>query len=227
MSFRIVGSKPMLVINAISLAVGLYGVYYSIIVVELPPHLVGAGPWQFLTNLSLVYSMIVFALGFVAHWTKSQDIYVIKNLMHPVGLALESIVAVIYWPLRLFFIHLLLSDPTTKRIPVSVDLAIHLMPVVSLLIDYLIFMPRWTISIPSALGVCTFLTVCYWSLLQRLIDVESGAKYPYGFLNVPTEKDRFVVFGIVGLVSFVQFLLLKRLYDLVVDYKKDHAKKQI
>lgn len=224
-SRRTIGNPAIIWINAVSLAIGFYGFYYNIWVAELPAPLKKAGSWQFLTNLSLVYSLVVFAFGFAAHVLKSKQLYAIKNLLHPIGLALESIVACVYWPLRIFFIHLLTAEKKI-RIGITVDLAIHLMPVVSLMVDYLVFMPKWTISIPTALALITFLTSCYWVLLKRLIDVESGAIYPYAFMNVKSEKERVLVFVVVGIVSFVQFLLLRRLYDLVVDLKEEIDEKK-
>ncbi|EGW31899.1 uncharacterized protein SPAPADRAFT_60992 [Spathaspora passalidarum NRRL Y-27907] len=216
MSRREVGNPVIAFIDGISLAIGFYGIYTNIMTVELPEYLAGAGHWQFLTNLSLVYSLVVFGLGFVAHITHNNILFGIKNNIHPIGLALETIVAVIYWPLRLFFMNLLTSAPENFCISLSTDLAIHLMPVVSLLIDYLVFMPKWTIKTSSALGLLVFLTSVYWCLLKSLIDIEKGAKYPYAFLDVESEVERAAIFGVVTLVAFLQFLFLRKVYDFIV-----------
>ncbi|ODV76736.1 uncharacterized protein CANTADRAFT_57329 [Suhomyces tanzawaensis NRRL Y-17324] len=212
---RVVGNKAILAIDVLSLAVGSYGLYENIINAQLPDHLVKAGNWQFLTNLSLVYSLVVFGVGVLAHLFHSPALFQFKNTIHPVGLALESIVAMVYWPLRLFLIELLAKDGIL-HIPVHVDLAIHLMPVVSLLIDYLVFMPRWTIKTSTALGLVVFLSSAYYGLLKVLVDVENGAAYPYVFMNVETETERVFVFIVVGGVAFLQFLIFKGLYDWIV-----------
>lgn len=216
MSRRVVGNRAILAINAVSLAIGFYGMYHNILHTELPAHLAKGGHWQFLTNLSLVYSMVVFAVGFVAHLTKSPALFHLKNTIHPIGLALETIVAGIYWPLRLFFLHLLLKDVSKFKLPLSTDLCIHLMPVVSLLIDYLVFMPKWTIRNETALILVIFLTTGYWALLRRLVDIESGAQYPYAFLDVGSEEKRALVFAVVGAVAFSQFIFMKKVYDWIV-----------
>jgi hypothetical protein len=208
-------------IDGISLLIGGYGIYGNILTCVLPPHLAGGGHWQFLTNLSLIYSMVVFGLGFIAHLTKNQRLFAVKNTIHPIGIALESIVALIYWPLRIWFIHLLANDPSLMTIPLSIDLSIHLMPLVSLLIDYLVFMPKWTIRTSTALMICTAFTICYWVLLKYLIDVENGGVYPYAFLNVDTELQRGIVFCMVGLSTFCQFLSLRKLYETIVGVTED------
>lgn len=222
---RVVGNPTIMMIDLVSLLIGFYGIHSNILTVVLPDYLSGGGHWQFLTNLSLVYSLIVFGVGFLAHFFKSQQLYEFKNLIHPIGIALESIVAIVYWPLRIWFLELLVSDPKNLKIPLSTDLAIHLMPIVSLLIDYLVFMPKWTIGNTTAFLICSKLTIAYWFLLKYLIDFENGGTYPYVFLNVDTDQKRVFVFFMVGIIAFGQFLLLRKLYDVVVRATKDTEKK--
>ncbi|KAI5964263.1 uncharacterized protein KGF55_002205 [Candida pseudojiufengensis] len=213
---RQVGNPIILIIDLISILIGFYGIYTNMIYVELPPHLKDAGQWQFLTNLSLIYSIITFIIGFLAHLFKNQTLFLIKNDLHPIGLALESIVAGVYWPLRLFFLNLLTKDPSKFKMPIVTDLSIHLMPIISLLIDYLVFMPKWTISINTALAFVVSFTTFYWFLLKNLIDLEKGGRYPYEFMNVEKESERIIVFVVVGTVAFGQFLLMRQVYDWVV-----------
>lgn len=215
MTTRVVGNPVIILIDAISIAIGIYGVA-EVFVLELSEDLQKAGHFQFLTNLSLIYSVIVFVIGFIAHLTKSQTLFNLKNNLHPVGLALESIVAIVYWPLRLFCLKLLTKNPENFALRWSVDLSIHLMPVVSLLIDYLVFMPRWTIKNNTALGLITLLTTCYWFLLKYLVDTENGGRYPYAFMDMESDGLRMVVFVVVGLVAFMQFLFMRRIYDFIV-----------
>ncbi|KAG8202598.1 hypothetical protein GWM34_02225, partial [Candida africana] len=215
MSRRVVGNHVILGINAVSIVAGLYGAW-RIFLIELSDDLKGAGHYQFLTNLSLIYSLVVFGLGFVAHLTRSKTLYDFKNLLHPIGLALETIVAMVYWPLRLFMLHLLTPDPENFNIPLGLDLCIHLMPVVSLLIDYLVFMPRWTIKSNTVLLLITALSTGYWCLLKYLVDTENGGRYPYAFMDMEDDGLRALVFVAVGLVAFLQFHFMRNIYDVVV-----------
>lgn len=219
---RTVGNSYAIVLDTVSLAIGIYGAYdilYSGRV--LPDHLVDAGHWQFLTNLSLAYSLVVFALGLVAHVTRSQFLFRLKNNLHPIALALEAVVAVVYWPLRLFFLKLLVKDPSKILIPMLTDLSIHLMPVTSLLIDYLAFMPSWTLSRSAAFGACGILSTGYWFWLHHLIDFENGGEYPYAFLNHPSLYARIVIFGIVGLTGFSLYLFMSNVYVWVVGKQRE------
>lgn len=215
MTLRTVGNPIIAGIDLASLTIGTYGICMIIWKTPLPEYFIEAGHWQFLTNLSLAYSLMLFFIGFIAHVTRSTWLYTIKNTLHPIGLALECVVTVIYWPLRLFFLSLLTEDPGSFKLPLTIDLAIHLMPMVSLLIDYLVFMPQWTIKTSTALSIVVALTVLYWYLLEFLVDIENGAKYPYAFLN-GDKSHRMVAFAVVGLVAFVQFLFLRKIYDWIV-----------
>lgn len=212
---RKVGNSRILAIDILSLAIGAYGLK-KVLAQELPPHLAVAGHWQFLTNLLLAYSMVVFGVGALAHVSRSERLYRFKNILHPVALALETIVTVVYWPLRLFFLHLLVKDPSQFTLPLAADLLIHLMPVSSLLVDYLLFMPRWTIGVPFAFSFCAVLTTAYWFWLKLVIDFANGGQYPYVFLNVESEQTRVVIFGMVGMTAFVQFLVMRQVYDWII-----------
>ncbi|KAG7195988.1 uncharacterized protein KQ657_002375 [Scheffersomyces spartinae] len=214
MSRRVVGNPVIGTITAISLIIGGWGLL-QITGFELPENLAGAGCWQFLTNLSLLYTLLVFAIGTLAHMFQSPVLYSLKNYLHPIALALESVVALVYWPLRLFKPQLILTRDFF--LPMDVDLAIHLLPVVSLSIDYFLFMPKWLLSHTSAFLFVTSLAMGYYLLLKQLVDVENGAIYPYQFLNVDTELERIVIFFIVGLTGFLQYLFLQKLYDVIVD----------
>jgi hypothetical protein len=213
---RTVGNPQALALDIVSLAIGTFGMSFTAFNIQLPPHLAKAGQWQFLTNLSLAYSLIVFFIGAVAHITKSQLVFKLKNDIHPIALALECVVTIVYWPLRIFWIHLLTKDPASWGLPLQVDLLIHLMPAISLLLDYFLFMPRWTLKKTSAFGICSLLTSFYWFWLHHIIDFENGGDYPYLFLAVERTSDRVAIFSLVGFTGFALYLLLNSVYLLVV-----------
>ncbi|CAK7910200.1 hypothetical protein CAAN1_21S02476 [[Candida] anglica] len=215
---RTVGNIFAIALNVVSISIGIFGISKTIYSPDrvLPLHLIGAGEWQFLTNLSLVYSLIVFVIGLISHVTKSQFLYRLKNDLHPVGLALETVVALVYWPLRIWFLHLLVKDPSSFALPLDADLAIHLMPVISLLVDYLAFMPAWTLKKSTAFSMCAILTTAYWFWLHHIIDFENGGAYPYNFLNVSNIYLRIGIFSLVGLTGFSSYLLMRNVYVWVV-----------
>lgn len=213
---RTVGNPVIATINAVALGLAMYAFNYLFSEIDLPPHLESGGHWQFLTNLSLLFSVIIFGLGVAAHVLKSTTLFHVKNSLHPIALVLESVVASVYWPLRLVFLGLLTKNPSKYLVPMRVDLCLHLVPVATLMVDYLVFMPKWTIRTETALGTVVLLTTLYWFLLKHLIDFENGGEYPYMFLNVDTEEMRILIFGMVGLIGFVLYLINKRIHDLIV-----------
>lgn len=203
-------------IDVLAIVSGVWALAYLVHKVELPPHLVGGGHWQFLTNLSLLFTLVVLGLGFVSHVTRSAALFTLKNTLHPIALVLECVVTSVYWPLRIFFILMLVKDPTRKMIPMTVDLCLHLVPFASLMVDYLLFMPKWTIGNRNALIACLLLASMYWVHLKCMVDFENGGEYPYNFLNGDNEWVRIAIFQVVGLVGYGSFLICRRIYDLIV-----------
>lgn len=218
---RTAGNVASALLNATAFGLGGYGFYYTIVHIQLPAYLAAAGKWQFLTNLSLAISLVVFGLGVVAHATKSLKLFAIKNAIHPVALVLELVVTLVYWPLRLVFIGLLVSDPSRKMIPMFVDMCLHLVPGVALVVDFFCFMPRLTVNNRDSFCVCMLLTFMYWAWLKRLIDVEGGGQYPYNFMNVEKELHRVGIFAVVGMVGFGAFLFLRQLYDVLIEIESE------
>ncbi|CAH2355453.1 UPF0641 membrane protein [[Candida] railenensis] len=220
---RTVGNIYALTLNFISLAVCSYGLYDSFFSERvLPPQLFEAGQWQFWTNWSLTVTIAVLALGVVAHATKSQYLFRLKNNIHPIGLAMETVVTIVYWPLRLFFLALLIKDDAPKmELPISTDLSVHLMPVVGLIVDYLAFMPNWTFKRSSAFGVCCIITTSYWFWLHYIIDLEKGAGFPYEFLNHPSAYFRLTIFALVGLIGLSSAFLWPKVHAWVAGKEKE------
>lgn len=216
---RTAGNRAALFVSTLSLLIASKALTL-ILELQLPPSLAKAGHWQFLTNLSLMISIMVFLVGTLAHLTHSTTLFTYKNYLHAMGLALETVVAGVYWPLRLFFIPLILPN-LEARIPISLDLAIHLLPVISLSIDYYFFMPQWPISSKQAYPLFIVLTLGYWGLLHCLMDDTSV--FPYPFLQVP-DGTRAFIFALVLHIGFVSFTAQRKIHghfigDEVVDKK--------
>ena len=218
---REVGNRLILLIDILSLGIGIYGLL-GVVKNELPPYLASGGHWQFLTNISLVISLLVFFLGIAAHATKNEKAFTLKNKVHQVATSLEFVVTLVYWPLRLFLLHLLIKDPSKKIISLPVDLAVHLIPLTSLLVDYLVFMPKWTIKREIAFLISMCLSVLYYVYLNILIDFENGGSYPYAFLEVESEVLRFVIVLAVGSIGFLSTVIVDNLYELVIGKPREN-----
>lgn len=205
-------SKASLCVNLLVLAVVGQGLYRCS-QIQLPPSLASAGHRQFLTNISAAVTL-VNSLSNVFDFVVQSAVSRLwaRHFTLPIALVLESVVASVYWPLRLFAMHLILQQPPVpghSPIPLSVDLSIHLAPVVGLLIDH-----YWTgqgekfrVSYKVAWLVVLVLGYGYKCWLELLI--KPPAAYPYPFLNVEEPK-RTVIFCTVTSFSMVYYVLYQR-----------------
>ncbi|CDK27110.1 unnamed protein product [Kuraishia capsulata CBS 1993] len=195
----LVGSRAMLAISTI----------------RLPPGLAKAGHWVFLTNLSLFITVAYNVLTIVTYASRSTKLFELHRYLHLIATVLELTVSTVYWPLRLWFLHLIAAKGV--GIPMSLDLSIHAMPALTLLLDFYLFLPNWNISKRNALALVTTLAYSYWFWLY--IKMDETSIYPYPFLNVSTGK-RAVIFVVVALVAFTHFLIHRLIHSRLVKAKK-------
>lgn len=77
-----------------------------------------------------------------------------KLIFCPFSLQLAFVISSIYWPLMLFFPHLIMRSmdeqplpgalPQLMRLPLATDLALHALPLFTLLIDFFVFQPKFS-----------------------------------------------------------------------------------
>lgn len=209
-----------LVINVVSLITSSFGLHQCALIV-LPPTLSQAGHKQFLTNLSVAATILNNVANIANYFIQrnkntktkygSESDFISRHVTLPLALVLESIVATVYWPLRLFAMELIVQDAPARGaspIPVKVDLSIHLFPIVFLLCDHYLSGSgcKFQLSRLHSWLVITALGLGYNRFLNHLIDPTSIQKYPYPFLNVD-EPLKSVIFVAVTSVSWLYFLL--------------------
>ncbi|EDO16392.1 hypothetical protein Kpol_1051p43 [Vanderwaltozyma polyspora DSM 70294] len=187
--------------------------------IKLPASLRDAGHKQFLTNISVIATLICSIVNATNYFVQ-RDIEVFSNhfkqkfnhfsrhVFLPIALVMETLVPVVYWPLRLFARHLIMQDvPDNIRnpIPISVDLAIHLFPTIFLFSDHYFtgYGSRFEITNQRAWLMVTVLGVGYNRWLYYLIDLSKGQAFPYPFLGV-AEPYRSLTF--LSLTSFTWVL---------------------
>ncbi|KAI5952744.1 hypothetical protein KGF54_003611 [Candida jiufengensis] len=153
--------------NLFSLAIcssGLYDCFNQ----QLPPYLVRGGHFQFLTNISLILTIIYI----ITVLLNIQDTIILYNIV----INLEFIVTSGYWTLH----YILPSLLNTKSLPstFTLDFKIHLFPYLYLL---LVKEKR------NKLGLLyTGLTIgLYWSYIELIVgtDPSGVSKFAYPFLN--------------------------------------------
>lgn len=185
----------------------------------LPPSLSQAGHKQFLTNLSLVATLISNFLNIINWFVQRSNHngnqfvfnYICRHFILPIALTLETIVPIVYWPLRLFAQTLIVQEiPKDKPypLPISTDLSIHLLPFLFLLSDHYFsgFGSKFEISNTKAWFIVSLLGFGYFKYLFFLIDPSKGQAYPYPFLDVE-EHMRAIIFVVVSTVSWLFFIL--------------------
>lgn len=205
-------------INAILLVTGTYGLY-KCTMVHLPPTLNSAGHKQFLTNISLAISLVYNLLALL---TQSSS-HLVEKYMFPISVILETVVTLVYWPLKIFFVHLIYqqsANPLQKRgtvLPLHVDMCLHLFPCIGLLFQFLVLKrSQFALSTKTAFIGCLMLGTIYKWYLQILVKPELGAKYPYPFLDIKEPWKSVIMYG-VTLVAWGVFMVLqkvKRTYSL-------------
>lgn len=222
-TIRRFGHPIIILIDIVSILIGFYGLHNAR--PQLPDNLKQAGHWQFLTNISLLASIITFTIGLFSHLTRSVRLFELKNILHTITFVAEAVVTSVYWPLRLFFLHYLIHDRSIT-IKLVVDLSIHLMPFISLAIDFFFFSPNFQIKTTTAVVLFLGLTSSYWLWLNYLIDFENGGVFPYAFLNIGTSFTRAIIFWGIGFSAFLQFLLMRFIYTLFVKPQVEKDKKE-
>ena len=173
----------------------------------LPDYLAGAGHYQFLTNIALCFSTAYFALNVCYHTLRLTALAPAKVYLSATCFSLNFIVSLVYWSLKLFVPQLIISEKDT--FPFSLDIKIHLLPLLCSTVDYLCFMQRWDVPYLSGYAIVATLTTLYWFWLEYLI--ADDAAYPYPFLNVDKNL-RIVIFLIVSLLAFASFCVGKLIH---------------
>ncbi|KAG0681590.1 hypothetical protein C6P40_001178 [Pichia californica] len=224
MSDKNIGNPVPILMSAAFVAIAATA-FQTLHGLELPPNLEGGGHYQFLTNLALCLSTLYFSVNLLYHVLKLKELKTLKVYLSATCLSLNFIVSSVYWSLKIFVPYLIISDEAT--FPFSLDLKIHLMPLLCTAIDYFVYMRRWDIPYLTGYLIVTILTIAYWFWLDYLITED--ASYPYPFLNVETNL-RIIIFAVISLVAFGSFCFGKLMHpDFIPELnlaEKDFSKKE-
>ncbi|OBA26075.1 hypothetical protein HANVADRAFT_49497 [Hanseniaspora valbyensis NRRL Y-1626] len=207
---------PQLILNTALTFTGTYGLYVCSKII-LPPKLMVAGHKQFLTNISLVVAIIQQLSTITAIFSNGnkQIVFISEELLLPIALVLETVVTSVYWPLKIFFVHLIFqknpnyaSKSRSEYLPLRVDLCLHLLPFLGMAANFFIFKKKKFLIDDSkiVLSLCASLGLLYIFWLKFLIP--EGGKYPYPFLDIP-EPWKTIVMLFVTNIAFGYFKLLQ------------------
>lgn len=202
-------SSVIPVANSAAFAVSAFSAFKQLEQIVLPGFLQQGGHYQFLTNIALSISFFYAIVNILYYFTGLSVLETSKRYISAVCFSLNSVVSLVYWGLKLTLTHLILASKE-ERIAFSLDVQIHILPLLFVCVDYFCFMPDgWMVSYMEAYSIIACCAAMYWFWLEYLLD--GAQSYPYPFLNVETPQ-RVVIFFIISIVAFVAFCTGKYLH---------------
>lgn len=147
-----------------------------------------------------------------------------RHITLPLALVLESVVATVYWPLRMFAIGMILQGVKKRSpIPFHIDVSIHLLPILYMLSDYYLSGASecFEIGLPQSWGIIAAIGLAYKYYLVFLIDQSTGQQYPYPFLDVP-EPYKSIIFVVITTFGWLFYVGYR-----AVPPKKKAIKKEV
>lgn len=204
----------VLLLNLLSATTTMYGLINCTSVV-LPSNLSHAGHKQFLTNIAALITVVnsLFNVLNQLLGDKGSISFLARELTLPVAMCLETIVCFIYWPLRLFFISLIIhgvQDSSRAPLALHIDISIHLLPILYLATDYFFLKPTpFQISGKKVFLTLPSLGLAYRVYLDKIIGPEGS--YPYPFLDV-AEPYKSIIFVVVSLSAGWIYILYQKIH---------------
>ncbi|KAL1723471.1 FAR-17a/AIG1-like protein [Schizophyllum commune] len=185
------------------------------------------GHLRFLTIQGLAAAFLTMVLSLLVDlFPSAPGIRTIKRAVMMVSLPVSIVVSSIYWTLLSVAPFLLLAEdpgeatPSSSsemlalmRIPLNMDLALHAVPAVTLLIDFLVFERKYSagaVRYGAPLAV-VLSTVGYGSWAEHCAKYTDGV-FPYPFLTASPFWGRVCIYAGAGAIAYYSFLGLNKLH---------------
>lgn len=183
------------------------------------------GHWQFLTILGLAAAWITMALSLLGDlFPYSRSLNVAKRSLLMIALPVAIIVSGIYWTLLLAFPHLILPPvevtsqpvepsssheaPQFYRIPLSMDLALHFVPALSLTLDFFVLERKYSADqLKTQAPILAILAAVSYSLWAEYCASKNGS-FPYPFLTISPLHIRIVIYSVTTVLAYTSLLML-------------------
>ncbi|KAL4253887.1 hypothetical protein ABKN59_004196 [Abortiporus biennis] len=185
------------------------------------------GHLQFLTIQGLAFAAITMTLSIVKDLIPGLPLVnKLKRITFLIALPLAVVISTIYWTLLLLFPHHILreegptSEPSSSsaasqlaRIPISIDLALHAVPALSLLIDFFLFEKKYkkSTAIYGALTMAAAYAVGYGLWVEEC--AKANGIFPYPFLTVNPLNVRIGIYAGAAMLAFVSFQTMNNLHS--------------
>ncbi|KAI5893964.1 uncharacterized protein SCHCODRAFT_02623276 [Schizophyllum commune H4-8] len=185
------------------------------------------GHLRFLTIQGLAAAFLTMVLSLLVDlFPGASGIRTIKRAVMMVSLPVSIVVSSIYWTLLSVAPFLLLAEdpgeatPSSSsemlalmRIPLNMDLALHAVPAVTLLLDFLVFERKYSagaVRYGAPLAV-VLSTVGYGSWAEHCAKYTDGV-FPYPFLTASPFWGRVCIYAGAGAIAYYSFLGLNKLH---------------
>ncbi|KAL5490295.1 hypothetical protein ACEPAI_5128 [Sanghuangporus weigelae] len=201
------------------------------------------GHLQFLTIQALAVSWFTMVLSLAYDFVPSKFFRNAKRAFFMIALPLSFVVTSIYWSLITFFPYLIVppapekNEPATPsfaqypdglaRIPLSLDLALHLTPALTLLVDFFLFEESYGKAEAAwgATAMSALFGVWYASWVEYCASF--NGTFPYPFLTLNPFPIRVAIYTVVTAIAFVSFRVINAVHSRVWGRTKFESKSRI
>ncbi|THU92181.1 hypothetical protein K435DRAFT_967786 [Dendrothele bispora CBS 962.96] len=214
-------SFPSVVLHSLSASIMAYGYnQLKTLPIDALVSTQYGGHFQYLTiqGLAIAWLTTIFALASDL-FPSINALRKLKRIFFMIAMPLEVVISSIYWPLLLVATHLILQPANTTpsssselpkliRIPLTVDLALHAVPALSLLADFMLFETKYSRkqAVFGATLVASSFTLWYSWWVERCGRI--NGVYPYPFLTHNTFEGRVLIYLGAGFLAWVSFCFI-------------------
>ena len=161
---------------------------------KLPPHIVKAGHFQFITNCSLLTTILYLISSF----------FYTSPWFYNLACNLEFNVIFSYWTMALFFKSMVAEDEVDRNL--FMDLQVHFFPYIYLIIDNQPTLNLKNSWISTATFIFLYWVYIEWECGKHIHDGISG--FPYPFMKGLNKIQRFGCMAVFATIACFNYFVL-------------------
>lgn len=166
------------------------------------------GHLQFLTILSLALSLLHQLLAVFSQLTRLRSLNALQSWVLMVTAPLEVVVAILYWPLKLYNNDLVKDPRFGLKIDPQLDRKCHLYPAILELLSATVFAQRkWRSGLVAPLALFIAIAGAYWSWAEHANSINGF--YPYPLLGILEFHQKAILIGGAAFVAFLVFKVIQ------------------
>jgi len=217
-------SPARIVLHSAAVASMTYGYLnlHNLVVDSLVKNQFG-GHWQFLTIDGLVLAWLTMAVSLANDLVPGvKPLQSLKRAIFILSAPLSVVTTVVYWTLILLLPHMILqlgdSGPSSSyqappdwRIPLKLDLALHVVPGTALILDFFLFEAKYSHEATKWFPLMSLLLAGIYVPWVELCGAKNGV-FPYPFLTQNPFPIRLAIYGGATTVGGFSFLAMNALH---------------